>query len=53
MNWFRKHILGEGSELHRQVYWAWRTYPKAMATTMVQFFALGFSLATLIAVLLR
>lgn len=46
-------LIGVGSETHRQTYYAWRSFPKAIVNTSLVFFNLGFALATLIAVLLR
>jgi hypothetical protein len=45
MNWFRKHILGEGSEMHRQIYYGLREYPLGFAMTIVTFFNLGMAVA--------
>lgn len=47
-SWWRKFI-GDGSDLHYQIYWAVRVYPSALRHTMAVFFMLGFVVATILA----
>lgn len=46
-------LLGIGSDEHRQVYAAWRVYPLAMRYSLVVGALFGFTVATVIGVLLR
>ncbi len=49
INWF----LGINSEVHHQVYHAWRQYPLAIKNTIYMFTTAGFMLGVLFSILVK
>jgi NTP pyrophosphatase (non-canonical NTP hydrolase) len=43
-----QRLAGAGSDLHYQIYWAWRIYRRAVVTTMVVGGMVGFALSTIL-----